>query len=176
MADLDGVATRVSDSVRYLLSRIGGFALGVARFAAIIGVLTFLTGWWVFDGSRPTWAVIGGAICAAPCLAALVAWFQVRRTMRAAPAMLGDVRALMSQSQDAATTLIDYDTGERLVVASRSFEPLRAAVSERRTQLPALWSGVRAITTLPGLATIAIIGTVLVGGLGTILLIGGLID
>jgi hypothetical protein len=41
--------------------------------------------------------------------------------------------------------------------------------------LPALYAGIRAIANVPGLAAIALLGTLAVGVLGTILLIGGLI-
>lgn len=176
MSELDGVAVRVSDGLRRLLVRIGGVALSVARVAFVIGAATFATGWWVFDGSRPAWTVIGGLLCAAPCAAALVAWFRVRRTVRVAPALVGDVRTLMAESREAATVLIDYDSGEQLIATAKTFEPVRLSLEKRRQQMPALWAGVRAITTLPRLAAIAVLGTLAVGALGTILLIGGLID
>jgi hypothetical protein len=176
MTDLERAASRTADGLRLLLARIGGFALSAARVAFVIGLATFITGWWVFDGSRVEWLVIGGALCAAPFVAALVAWYRVRRTMRVAPALLGDVRSFMNQSRDAADTVLIYDTDERLVATSRTYAPLRARVAERRKDLPALWAGLRAVTTLPMLAAIAILGTLAVGALGTILLIGGLID
>jgi hypothetical protein len=46
----------------------------------------------------------------------------------------------------------------------------------RRREFPALWSGVKAITTVPKLLVWATFGTLLAGALGTVLLIGGLID
>ena len=72
--------------------------------------------------------------------------------------------------------LINYDTGERLTTTARTFGTLRPTLRERRKQMPALYKGVRAITSVPGLAAIALLGTLGVGALGTILLIGGLID
>ena len=72
--------------------------------------------------------------------------------------------------------LIDYDTGEPLASTAKSFEPLRSDLQTRRRDLPALYFGVRAITAVPALAAIALLGTLAVGALGTILLIGGLID
>ena len=176
MSDLERAATRTADGLRLLLARIGGFALAAARVAFLIGVATFATGWWVFDRSRSTWLVIGGALCAAPFVAALVAWYRVRRTMRFAPALLGDVHTFMNQSREAADTVMIYDSDERLIATSRTYAPLRARVEQRRKDLPALWAGLRAVTTLPLLAAIAILGTLAVGALGTILLIGGLID
>ena len=72
--------------------------------------------------------------------------------------------------------LINYDTGERLANTAKTFGNLQIDLKERRKELPALYAGVRAICSVPGLAAIALLGTLAVGALGTILLIGGLID
>ena len=176
MADLDRQAVRISDGLRVVLDRVGTLAFGMAVMAAAIGAATFATGWWIFDGSRPSWVLIGGALCFAPALAAFTAWLRVRRTVKVAPSLVGDVRTLLDDSHGAADVLINYDTGERLVSTARTFGSLRSNLQDRRKQLPALYAGVRAITTVPGLAAIALLGTLGVGALGTILLIGGLID
>ena len=176
MADLDRVAIRVSDGLRKTLSRINTLALGIAAVTALIGLATFATGLWVFDGSRPAWIVIGGALCFAPTAAALLAWFLVRSTLKLAPALLGNVRTLLGDSQKASNVLINYDTGERLASTAKTFGNLQIDLKERRTDLPALYAGVRAIGSVPGLAAIALLGTLAVGALGTILLIGGMID
>jgi hypothetical protein len=176
MADLDRVAVRVSDGLRNTLSRVNTLALGIAAITAVIGLATFATGWWIFDGSRPVWIVLGGALCFGPTVAALAAWVSVRITVKLAPALLSDVRTLMRDSRGAADVLINYDTGERLANTAKSFGTLRLDLRERRKDLPALYAGIRAITLVPGLAAIALLGTLVVGALGTILLIGGLID
>jgi hypothetical protein len=176
MADLDRVAIRVSDGLRKTLSRISTLALGIAAVTALIGVATFATGLWIFDGSRPAWIVIGGIICFTPTAAVLVAWFFVRSTIKVAPALLGDVRTVLDESHSAANVLINYDTGEHLASTAKSFGTLQLDLKERRKELPALYAGIRAICSVPGLAAIALLGTLAVGALGTILLIGGLID
>ena len=163
-------------SARPVLRRVGTLALGMTAIATVVGIATFATGLWIFDGSRPTWVLIGGALCAVPIGAALLAWFYVRRTVKVAPALVGDVRTLLDEPHGAADVLINYDTGERLTTTARSFGTLRPTLRERRKQLPALYAGVRAITSVPGLAAIALLGTLAVGALGTILLIGGLIE
>lgn len=175
MADLDRVAVRVSDGLRKTLSRISSLALGIATIAAVIGAATFATGWWVFDGSRSTWVVIGGALCLAPAAAALLAWFYVRVTMKVAPALLGNVRTLLEGSQSSANVLINYDTGETLASTAKTFGGLQLDLKERRKELPALYLGIRAICSVPGLAAIAFLGTLAVGALGTVLLVAGLI-
>jgi hypothetical protein len=176
MADLDRVATRVSDGLRNTLSRISTLALGIALIAAVVGAATFATGLWIFHGSRPTWIVIGGVLSFGPTVAALLAWFYVRATIKVAPALVGDVRTVLDDSHSAAHVLINYDTGERLVSTAKTFGSLRLDLKERRKELPALYAGVRAICSVPGLAAIALLGTLAVGALGTVLLIGGLID
>jgi hypothetical protein len=175
MADLDRAAVRIADSLRAILARIGTLALGMAGLAAAIGTATFITGLWIFDHNRSTWAVIGGILCFVPAAAAIVAWFMVRLTLKVAPALLGDVRALLEEPHGAADVLINYDTGERLATTAKTFGALRPTLKERRLQLPALYVGIRAITTIPGLAAIALLGTMGVGALGTVLLIDGLI-
>lgn len=175
MADLDRVAVRVSDGLRKTLSRIGRLALGMAVVAAVIGVATFILGLWVFSGSRPTWIVLGGAVCLAPIAAALVAWFFVRVTVKVAPTLVSNVRTLLESSHNAANVLINYDDGARLASTAKSFGVLQSDLKDRRKDLPALYLGIRAIVSVPGLAAIAVLGTLAVGALGTVLLIAGLL-
>ncbi len=176
MADLDRTAVRIADGLRKTLSRVSALALGVAAGAAFIGLATFATGWWIFDGSHPAWIVIGGTISFIPTAAALLAWFYVRCTVKVSSSLLSDVSTLLNESRSPANVLIDYDTGQPLASTARSFEPLRTDLQSRRRDLPALYVSVRAITAVPALAAIAVLGTLAVGALGTILLIGGLID
>ncbi len=109
MADLDRVAIRISDGLRNVLRRVGTLALGMTAIATLVGVATFVTGWWIFDGSRPTWALFGGALCFAPALAALIAWALVRATAKFAPALVGDVRTLLDDSRGAADVRFTSD-------------------------------------------------------------------
>jgi len=175
VADIDRLTSNVSGAIQLTLSRVGALIRGVAVLALLVGSATFATGWWVFDHSS-TWLVIGGALCLLPPIAALRGWLMVARTARHAPQLVRDVRALLQTTRNSAAVLIDHDTGQSLVVASKSFRALRIELNERRKELPTLFAGVRAITSAPGLAAIAVLGVLLLGGLGTILLIGGLID
>lgn len=175
MADLDRVAIRVSDGIRNTLKRVSSIALAIAMVTAVIGLATFATGMWTFDGSTG-WLVVGGALCFTPTAAALLAWFYVHATVRVAHALLPDVRTVMAESGTAKNVLVDYDTGERLMNTARSFDPLQIQLRNRRKELPALYAAVRAICSVPALAAIAFLGTLGVGTLGTILLIAGLID
>lgn len=170
------LATRVGSGLQTTLRRLATLVGSVVTATVVVSVATFATGWWVFDGST-TWAVVGGALCLVPVLAAIGAWTVLRGSARFAPRVVNDIAAyLKGPRSQASQVLIDYDTGQPLVVTSRSFGTLRSELSARKADLPALWWSIRAITLVPGLAAVAVVGMVVVGGLGTILLIGGLID
>ncbi|HZX55180.1 MAG TPA: hypothetical protein VFE86_10895 [Ilumatobacteraceae bacterium] len=175
MADLELMAVRVSDGLRLTLSKINTLALGIAAMTALVGIATFLTGLWVFDGSAG-WIVIGGAICFAPTAAALIAWHHVHSTFKLAPQLVGNVSKVLQERNAPANALVNYDTGERLKTTARSFGRLNDDLKARRTELPALYMGVRAICSVPGLVVIAILGTLGVGFLGMVLLVTGLVD
>ena len=58
----------------------------------------------------------------------------------------------------------------RLIDNSKSFNRLNLDLKAHRTELPALYMGVHAICSVPGLVAIALLGTLGVGFLGTVLL------
>jgi len=174
MADLELMAVRVSDGLRRTLSKVNALALGIAVVTGLVGLATFATGMWVFDGSTG-WIIVGGAICFAPTVAALMAWRLVRSTFKLAPQLLGNVNKVLHESSGPANALINYDTGERLTNTARSFSSLNADLKARSKELPALYFGVRAICSVPTLVVIALLGTLGVGFLGMILLIAGAI-
>ncbi|HZX56564.1 MAG TPA: hypothetical protein VFE86_17885 [Ilumatobacteraceae bacterium] len=175
MADLERVAVRVSDGLRLTLSKINKLALGIAAITALVGIATFLTGLWVFDGSFG-WIVIGGAICFAPTVAALMAWRLVHSTFNLAPQLVDNVSKVLQERSTPANALINYDTGEPLTTTARSFSRLNVDLKSRSKELPALYFGVRAICSVPTLVVIALLGTLGVGFLGTVLFITGLVD
>ena len=174
MADLERTAVRVSDGMRYTLSKVSTLAIGIAAITALVGIATFATGMWVFDSSTG-WIVVGGAICFAPTVAALLAWHYIYSTFKLAPQLLDNVSKVLRESGSPANALINYDTGERLTETSRSFKSLSLDLASRSKELPALYLGVRAIVRVPVLIAIALIGTLGVGFLGMILLLAGAI-
>jgi hypothetical protein len=170
---VERLAETASNGLRSTLQRLGKLVGAVFLVALAVGGATFATGWWVFDGGTG-WIVVGGVLCLVPVAAAVTAWFFVRATASAAPRLLDDVRSfLRSPGSTAAGVLIDHDSGVALGMQARSFGGLRRELLDRRKELPALFAGVRAITGVPGLAAIAVLGTVGVGALGTILLLVG---
>jgi hypothetical protein len=173
--DSEVVARRAGDGLHQTLRRLASLVGGLVVIAFVISAATFVTGWWVFEGSA-SWLVLGGLICVAPVAAATMGWLMVRGAARYAPRLIADVGAFLKAQSPSASALVDYDTGQPIVMSSRSLNGLSADLSSRKSDLPALWLGVRAIRWVPGLAAITFLGMVVVGGLGTILLIGGLID
>ena len=173
----DVVVRRVSDGLQQTLRRLSSLAGGVATFATVVGVATFITGMWIFKGSgRLLWIVIGGVLCLIPVSAALVAMMLIRITANHSPELVANVRSFVDSSAQSAKVLIDHDTGQPVAAYAKNFTVLRGELNQRRKELPALFAGIRAITSVPGLAAIAVLGTMCIGALGTILLIGGLID
>jgi hypothetical protein len=175
VADIERLASAASAGLKRTIARLGKLALAVVACTGAIGVATFATGWWVFDGSS-TWLFIGGLICVVPVATAAAAWFLVLRTVSMAPRLLDDVRAYLGSGSSASTVLIDHDSGVTLGTQARSFSAMRADLTARRRDLPALYLGVRSITLVPALAAISLLGVLGVGALGTVLLLAGLIS
>lgn len=173
--ETDAVVRRVSDTMQQTFRRLTSLATGIGILALLIGGATFATGLWVFDSRRTEWTIVGGIICAIPLLAALLGRYLVRRTEEHAPELVANVRKFLDTSVHAGRVLIDHDSGEPVAGSVKSFKTLRGELNQRRKELPALFIGVKAITIVPGIAAIAVLGMCLVGGLGTVLLIAGLI-
>jgi hypothetical protein len=171
---IERIASTASAGISRTLERLTSLAAMVLLITAVVCIATFATGWWVFDGSVG-WMLVGGVLCLVPIGAAATAWFYVRTSASSAPKLIDDVRSLLRQSNSAATVLIDHDSGIALGAQAKSLGGLRRELIERRTELPALFAGVRAITSVPGLAAVAVLGVVLMGIFGTILLVVGLI-
>ena len=173
--ETDVVVRRVSDGLQLTLNRLSSLATGVAIVAAVIGAATFATGWWLFPDSRTAWIIIGGVFCLIPVGAALFARLLLRITAKYAPQLIDNVRTFLGGASPAARVLIDSDSGQPVITSSKTFTGVRTELASRSRELPALWAGVRAITSIPGLAAIAVLGMLAVGLLGTILLISGLL-
>lgn len=159
-----------------LLGRVRALALVIALIAGLIGLLTFATGWYVFDGSVG-WLVVGGVACFTPFAAALLGVLYVHGAAVAAPNLVREVSTFLGSRRggdDVSTVLLDLDSGVALTTHARSFSGVRTELSARKRELPALWLGVRAITAVPKLAAVAVLGMFAVGFLGFVLLLVGL--
>ena len=175
MRELDRDAQRTSTALHGTLSRLGRIVRALCVGALVIGVATYATLLWVTEGSE--WILLGAVICAAPFAAAAVAYWRVTRTLTAAPRALDDLRTVLRDRQAATTMgpLFDHDTQQPLGRATVDMTGMRSELAARRKELPALFSTVQAIVTVPGLAALAVVGSLLLGMIGTIMLIVGLL-
>jgi hypothetical protein len=174
----DVTVSRVTDGLQFALGRFAGFARKVSLVALLIGAATFVTGCAVFDsgGARSRWLVIGGIVCAVPFLAAAtIAWRLTASALRA-PRLIDEIRAFTDRSGHSAEVLLDYDTGRPIGFTRTRMGSLSAELDERRREYPAFAAAVRSLIALPRLVAIVAFGTFGVGLLGTVLLIGAVID
>jgi len=176
MPELDRVAEKTSTALRGTLGRMTRLVRGLAVIALVVGAATYATLLWVTEGDE--WVLLGLVICAVPLIAALLAFWRLSSTLKVAPKALDDLRTVLRDRQATAKMgpLFDHDTQQPLGTSARSMSGIRAELSTRRKELPALFSTVQALVTVPGLAAIAVVGTLVLGMIGTIMLIVGLLD
>lgn len=167
------VARRAGDGIQNTLRRLASLVGGLVMTAGGIGVATFITGIWVFH-SGLFWFVIGALLCLFPVLTAVLGWMYVRDAARHAPRLIEDITAFIASKSPSASVLIDYDTGQPISKSAKRFGGLRDDLASRKMDHPSLWAGVRAVTLVPALAAITVLGLLAIGALGTIMLIVGL--
>ena len=173
----DGEALRAGDGLQTIIRGMSRLAARLALFALLVGIATFATGLWVFEGSgRAKWIVVGGFLSFGPAIAAVLATYRVRRTADHAPKFAGELKSLRQGGRALVDVLIDGDTGRAVGLSATTFSAVRSELELRRREFPGLSTAMRAITTVPKLLIWATLGIVVAGGLGTILLIGGLIN
>ena len=74
-ARTDGAARQFANFLDLTLRRLSSLAFSVAAVAGLIGLLTYATGFWAFDGTTETaWILVGGIVCAVPVVAGIAAW------------------------------------------------------------------------------------------------------
>ena len=168
------ISSKVGAAIGLTLRRLASLVGGLVLVPAAVGVATYATGWWAF-GTNTLWIILGGILCLVPVLAALGAWGVVRAGAHYAPRLVSDIALFLKGPQTPASQLlIDYDSGQPVAMSARRMAPLRTELEVRKSDLPALWLGIRAITVVPALAAIAVIGMIGVGMLGTLMLLGQL--
>jgi hypothetical protein len=171
MSELAHYSRQAAGAMTVLLRRVRSLAIAVAMVAALIGALTYLTGWWAFDGAM-AWAIIGAVICFTPAALALVAAGIIQGASTVGPTLLREIESFLSTRRggdDVSNVLLDLDSGIALASSSRTFGGLKTELTARRRELPALWLSVRAITLVPKLAAFTVLGMFGVGFLGFVL-------
>jgi hypothetical protein len=173
-ARTDGVARQFAGFLDVTLRRLSSLAFGVATITVLIAAATYATGLWAFDGGAETaWLVIGALLCAVPAVAGVMAWLLVRSTIHRIPGLVGDVRSLLGQSNQAYALVIDHDSGQPITTTARSLSKLNGTLATAPGLYPSLSAAVRAAIKVPGVLAVAVVSALAVGALGTVLLLVG---
>ncbi len=176
--DLDRLAQRAVDAVLRLVRRAAALARGVLLFTIVCAVGSFLLGIAALSGGiERVWIVLGGFFAVLAIWAILTALLRLRAVRRGADALFGEVRALISGSEQTERTVIetvesaDGAGNEGLVVMSRQFSSMQHAIGDRVDQFRGLASALSAVTSFPGLVALAILVSFVFAGLGLLFLI-----
>jgi len=165
MAQVPDIAAIAGQHLGAVVNRARPIARGVALLSSACGGLAYLVGALVFTGQwRIGWLIVGLFICFLP---AFSLWRAFRRLQRATQSLSTLPAALASLAndrsvRDAMFTLADNrnDPDDApLIGLGKELLGLRKAVSSHRSQLVELWETIVAITTLPGLMAIGIVGS-----------------
>jgi hypothetical protein len=160
------IAELAAERIDATLRRARPVARGVALLTTACGVLAYVVGLLVFHGSARTgWAIIGVLLCAVPSVAIWRAYSRLRHAGRAIGSLAGSLASLMSdrRGRDALVELAERDSDPRdapLVTLGKDLITIRRVLNDRRQEVSDLRQAVVAITTLPGLMALAILGSV----------------
>ncbi len=133
--------------------------------ASACGGLAYLVGALVFRGSwRYAWLVVGLIICAAPAWALWQAFRRLQKATEALPRTAAELQSLTGDRtvRDALYTLVerpDDAASAPLIALGKELNTLRSAVSSHRKELFDLWETITAVTALPGLMALGIVGS-----------------
>jgi hypothetical protein len=159
MAKVPQIAQLASDRLTAVVQRARPIARGVALLATSCGGLAYLVGVLVFSGSwRYIWLFIG-LLCFLPSYALWKAFSRLHRATRSISSLAGSLSSLVSDrpARDAMSQLAA--SREDPETAPLELAPLRAATESHRAQLVDLWQTITAVTSLPGLMAVGIIGS-----------------
>jgi ABC-type multidrug transport system fused ATPase/permease subunit len=158
----DDVATRltsIADRASNVTRGIGLLTTASVGLAYVVGLLVFPSPWrWV-------WAVVGLVLGAIPVVAISTAHRRLRRIPKTFTETVADVQTLMA---DAGVRSALYDLVERdpekdrtssLIELGKELNTLRVALAPKRETLTNLWANITAITTLPGLMALGVVGS-----------------
>jgi len=165
MAQVPEIAAIAGERLGAVVNRARPIARGVALLSSACGGLAYLVGALVFTGTwRIAWLVLGLVPCFLP---AYSLWKAFRRLQRATQSIVALPAALASLANDRnvrdamfvlADSTNDPDNAP-LIALGKELLGLRKAVANHRGQLAELWETIVAITTLPGLMAIGILGS-----------------
>jgi hypothetical protein len=182
MVDVDELAHRTTDLVTRLARKGMALATGVAVVVLVVGGLTYLTGLAGLDGSaRSAWTVVGAVLLVIAVGAPLLARHRLGAVRRHATELVGEVRTLITRDGNAQRVVIETVAVEErdpaevtelrpVLYDARQFTRLRQ-VTVTATDLRALPSVLRTVTTFPALLGIALLGVLVFAVLGFLFLL-----
>lgn len=178
MDDNEGLVERTVASVTRIAARVTRAATWLLLTAVVIVGLSFWLGMEALSGGiESVWAVLGivFGVVAIGC-AALARW-RIGRVRKNVPALAADIRTLVANGGQTATTVIDvFDDddpsmrGSALGV-SRSVVSIRGLAGHGLAGTAKLMEAVTAITSFPWLALVTIAVTSVFGFLALIFLL-----
>lgn len=137
----------------------------MALLSSACGGLAYLVGALVFTGSwRIGWLILGLIPCFLPAYSLLKAFRRLQRATQSVTELPGSLAVLIKdrQAREAMLDLADTPNDPQdasLISLGKDLLALRKAVAGHRSQLVDLWETIVAITTLPGLMAIGILGS-----------------
>lgn len=172
-------AKRAADRIEEVLRRGRTVATGAAILAGLAGLFCLVAVAAAVSGSaRTVWIVIGLVPCAIPAGAALLA----RRSLTRASAgtgMVADFERLVDDpAVHHAVAGIDQPLHDRsrLLASGRRLWALRNLVADRKGELTDLWVSLVAITRLPLLTGVALVGAILLCAIGVVALVVAILN
>lgn len=166
MANLQSLANDVATRLTSIADRASSVTRGVALLTTASVGLAYVVGLLVFPSPwRWVWAGIGLVLCLIPAIAIWTAHRRLRRIPKTFTATVADVQTLMA---DVSVRKALYDLADRdpeqdrtssLIELGKELNTLRTVLAPKRETLTNLWSNITAITALPGLMALGVVGS-----------------
>lgn len=176
--DLDQLAERAVAAVMRLVGKGTALAGAVLIFAVICCVGGFLLGIAALDdGIETVWIVLAGLFGILALGSVVVAMLRLRGVTKAAGALVGEVRRMISGDASSQRTVIDVvETSDQVsddgvVVMSQQFIGFKQHLGDRAGQFRSIASALTAVTSFPGLVALATVISFIFLGLSVIFLV-----
>ena len=162
------LAERAGRGIGELLRRGRSLATIAAIMATIAGAFCLVAvGANTSGATRAAWIVLGVMVCAVPAGAALLARLILERARRRT-GLVADVRRLIDDPSARGAVAGFVGSRPRLLGSGRRLWALRRVVTDRRLELTDLWVTILALTRLPLLAGIALVGSLVLTAIGVL--------
>jgi hypothetical protein len=162
------LADRAGQAIGELLRRGRGLATMAAVTATLAGAFCVVAvGANTTGATRTAWIVFGVVVCAIPAAAALLARLILERARRRT-GLVADVRRLIDDPSARGAVAGFVGARPRLLGSAGRLWALRRTATGRRLELADLWVTILALTRLPLLAGIALVGSLVLVAVGVL--------